>query len=522
MSSAVNVWCWNCVGISDWCLVAFVLTFFIFLIYFLFGLLHPKGAVQEDPSTALADSLVMDPVQSEALAFPHLAHVNGQRGSTPEGDSSTLLATTPVAAPVRSKESSAEPFSDRVLKQQAVAEALASANMVDSLDVQFAIKSLENGSGDASTPTLVSADTYSQDVARAVSSEVFGENGLDFLENAGSTNAIESELARQSLYQKFDPYVAETAPSRPLPEPAFKRPFPPQSSTANLDMIAAMQHKRDAILRQQQQSQSTAETQPAQLCGIELAQTQTLDNSIAPPMNGGGGQHAVVNGNGMGGEDDENENADEQPIPTYPPGSLVSLSTPPQRPVTLRTKNAKMTSNSVHRTLNRRSVPAGVFAEGEHFKLAMEDSQPSNYSGLPDLPPVWENVVAMYEGVVQTLLAKLKTFQEETAAAKQREARAIADQEEMHRVFVSLHERFETSKSVISTYKSNQEILQRAYDELNAEFAPQQQEMKRVQAVNRMVEMKNRQLEDQLEKKKEEIAEMAKIVDDLISGSKEG
>ncbi|XP_055345737.1 uncharacterized protein LOC129593442 isoform X3 [Paramacrobiotus metropolitanus] len=514
-----------------------------------------EGAVQEDPSTALADSLVMDPVQSEALAFPHLAHVNGQRGSTPEGDSSTLLATTPVAAPVRSKESSAEPFSDRVLKQQAVAEALASANMVDSLDVQFAIKSLENGSGDASTPTLVSADTYSQDVARAVSSEVFGENGLDFLENAGSTNAIESELARQSLYQKFDPYVAETAPSRPLPEPAFKRPFPPQSSTANLDMIAAMQHKRDAILRQQQQSQSTAETQPAQLCGIELAQpnsrpdvvadrdaaanvkstpkatppitqprhqTQTLDNSIAPPMNGGGGQHAVVNGNGMGGEDDENENADEQPIPTYPPGSLVSLSTPPQRPVTLRTKNAKMTSNSVHRTLNRRSVPAGVFAEGEHFKLAMEDSQPSNYSGLPDLPPVWENVVAMYEGVVQTLLAKLKTFQEETAAAKQREARAIADQEEMHRVFVSLHERFETSKSVISTYKSNQEILQRAYDELNAEFAPQQQEMKRVQAVNRMVEMKNRQLEDQLEKKKEEIAEMAKIVDDLISGSKEG
>ena len=104
-------------------------------------------------------------------------------------------------------------------------------------------------------------------------SEIFMDpSSMDFLANAGSKSGVhDSELARQSLYQNFDPFVGKAAPSvdqthepgaparsaiMGSPAPGMRAPFrqayPTQSHTATTDMIAAMQQKQSVIMRQQQ------------------------------------------------------------------------------------------------------------------------------------------------------------------------------------------------------------------------------------------------------------------------------
>ncbi|OQV12749.1 hypothetical protein BV898_12980 [Hypsibius exemplaris] len=424
--------------------------------------------------------------------------------------------------------------------------------------------------------------------------EIFNDPGMDFLANAGSKSGVhESELARQSFYQNFDPFVGKSAaavgqpgqhrvsaptglmgsPAPPGAGAPFRQAYPMQSHTATTDMISAMQQKQNAIRRQQaattdrllqpaagvsvplpeqpsswpdianrggahpspfttatatkNPTQQTPSLAPRSAAASQPFVTPPPHNSVSSDITNGSGElhHAhMINGEAhRGGEfhDDYELHLHDQSHEQTPPpsGSLVNLvDSSPRRPVTLRTKhNNNSGTSSATKQQYRRSVPAG-FLDGREGLMGAGSPMETHeeYSGYPELNPVWENVLATYEGLLRVTLNKLSSLQAESAEARAREAKAVKDQEEMHKVFVGLHERFESSKTVIAAYRTNQETMQRAFDDLNSEFQPVVQENKRMQAAMRMNEMKMRAMEGDLEKKRDEIAELTKIVDDLI------
>ena len=67
--------------------------------------------------------------------------------------------------------------------------------------------------------------------------------------------------------------------------------------------------------------------------------------------------------------------------------------------------------------------------------------------------------MSTYEGLVRVLVGKLHQYKEESSMARQNESKAIKEREEMHKVFVGLHERFENSKLVIMNYQKVWKIV---------------------------------------------------------------
>ena len=166
---------------------------------------------------------------------------------------------------------------------------LASARMEDSLDIDYMIQQQFPNHGmanDALREAIQIRDSHEARQKKTLddavnANEVFNDPGaMDFLENAGSKSGVlDSELARQSLFQKFDPFVGKPTlsigkvqegtqdQSKPeiaaahSPAPAgsttFRQPYPTQSHTATTGMIAAMQQKQNAIKKQQQQTVPT-------------------------------------------------------------------------------------------------------------------------------------------------------------------------------------------------------------------------------------------------------------------------
>lgn len=336
-------------------------------------------------------------------------------------------------------------------------------------------------------------------------SEVFKDpNAFDFLSQHGGPEATVSQLARESLYVRFDPLVGgRPSVMNTVQNPSNGEPSGPPSSTAD-DLI---------------KMSSPSPRKPTKKTSIKI----TSDNN--------------------------SETIEQSSKPAPPNPTTTAATMPPSND----TNNRDLDSEQVlefQETLLKKDKNLSDLKKSLDSKTHEIEQLKKDLKLKQDSETQMKEVLKEYEKTISELIAEKERekerFSEERRILESERNQAVEDLQNVEAAFADVHRKYERTKQVVEGFKQNEETLKRYVEEYAQKLKQQDQrydllkshaeetlekanreidtlaksqdaEMARLSALLKKTEMKATSLERTVEQKAKENEELTAICDELIA-----
>ncbi len=359
---------------------------------------------------------------------------------------------------------------------------------------------------------------------------------VDFLEKAGGGSTFqESALARQSLYVKFDPLVDAPAGAaqKSLLSAAAQPIQEEEDDLLQMQTPPTVSNTRQttAKLREKAMAQNAA-SRNAQQGGMSEGVDRLL--TFSPPRN---------ESQGVDGADGRQQRVGSTSSTDPQDEDIVQLLRYSQADLDAAIKEA------IKAVQNQNAKEIGQYKKKLEEKDKIVSAQRAKEQDSEKNTENLSALVTQYEKAMQQMMgdiSKAKDSSQESVAGVQKEKeQALEDLASVENAFSDLHRRYEKLKITVESYKKNEEVLKKCVADYQAKLKKQEQryqtlkthaeekiekannqidmvkksyegELSALQAAVKRETMKVDSMEQTIEQKTKENAELTNICDELI------